>query len=431
MKVRETPIGDVRPYPGNPRVNDGAVEAVAASLREFGWQQPIVVDADGTIIAGHTRYKAAKRLGMETVPVVVASELTPEQVQAYRLADNKVGELATWDMGLLAGELDGICGIDMGQFGFEDGDLGAGGLDEAGHVEDDGFDVDSEVPDEPVTRPGDMWLMGDHRLLCGDATDAADVARLMGGEQADMMLTDPPYNIAYEGGTSDRLTIKNDAWTSEADFQRFLHAFYVEADASMRPGAAFYVWHSDMHAAAFIDAMGDTGLLPKQCLVWVKSTFSLGRQDYQWQHEPCLYGWKGGAAHTFLGSRAEPTVVDDAAVPDVSKMRKDELAELCRELLEERRSVPTDVLRERKPMRNGEHPTMKPVGLFARCVLNSSHRGEVVLDPFGGSGTTLVVCEQAGRRCRTLELDPRYCDVIVARWERLTGRKAELAARDV
>lgn len=171
--------------------------------------------------------------------------------------------------------------------------------------------------------------------------------------------------------------------------------------------------------------------MPKQGLVWVKSTFSLGRQDYQWQHEPCLYGWKVGAAHTFLGSRAEPTVVDDAAVPDVSKMRKDELAELCRELLEERRQVPTDVLRERKPMRNGEHPTMKPVGLFARCVLNSSRQGEVVLDPFGGSGTTLVVCEQAGRRCRTLELDPRYCDVIVARWERLTGRKAELAVRDV
>lgn len=427
MRVKETPIGEVRPYPGNPRVNDGAVEAVAASLREFGWQQPIVVDADGTIVAGHTRYKAARRLGMATVPVVVASGLTPEQVQAYRLADNKVGELATWDTGLLAGELDGICGIDMGLFGFDPEDMAVGDAG-AGGVEDDGFDGEPDESGEPVTRPGDLWLLGGHRLLCGDATDAGDVARLMGGAQADLMVTDPPYNVAYEGGTCDRLTIENDSWADESAFERFLHDFCVAADGCMRPGGAFYIWYASVHARSFISALDGTGLRLRQQLVWVKNTFTIGRQDYQWQHEACLYGWKDGAAHAFLGSRSEPTVVDDASEPDVGRMRKDELAELCTRLLAERRSVPTDVMRERKPARSAEHPTMKPVGLFARCVLNSSRPGDAVLDPFGGSGTTVAVCEQAGRRCFTMELDPRYCDVIVRRWERLAGRGAERLA---
>lgn len=391
LRVKYAPIADVRPYEDNPRRNDGAVQAVAASLREFGWRQPIVVDANGTIVVGHTRYKAALALEMTEVPVVVASDLTPEQCAAYRLADNRVGELAEWDMDLLAQELDGLAGFDMEQFGFDDSDLQMPeafeepvSLDGVREVE-----PDDSAPDR--VKVGELWRMGDHVLLCGDATSADDVKRLIEAEgcSADMLLTDPPYNVDYTGGTNDALKIKNDSM-SDSSFRQFLLDAFSAAAKNMRAGAAFYIWHADNEGINFRTAAEEAGLHYRQYLVWVKNTMVLGWKDYQWRHEPCLYGWKDGAAHYFFDSRSETTVLEFD-----------------------------------KPSRSEEHPTMKPVKLFAYLVRNSSRPGDLVLDPFAGSGTTVIACEQLKRRAAVMELDPHYASVIVDRWERLTGKAAE------
>ena len=423
LRIKYVPIGDVRPYEDNPRRNDGAVQAVAASLREFGWKQPIVVDADGTIIVGHTRYKAALALGMTDVPVVVASDLTPEQCAAYRLADNRVGELAEWDSELLAQELDGLSGFDMEQFGFDDSDLQTPeafeepvSLDEVREVE-----PDDSAPDR--VRPGELWRMGDHVLLCGDATSADDVERLIeaGGGSADMLLTDHPYNVDVTGGTADELKIQNDSFDDEADFKRFLLRAFNAARSHLKEGAAAYIWMASMHLPAFASAMVESGISWRQVLVWAKNTFSLGRQDYQWRHELCLYGWKDGAAHYFFDSRTETTVIEDAK-PDPKKMTKAELVEFAQSVLTEKRA--STVLEFDNPSRSEEHPTMKPVKLFAYLVRNSSRPGDLVLDPFAGSGTTVIACEQLKRRAAVMELDPHYASVIVERWERLTGKTA-------
>ena len=422
LRVKYVPICDVHPYEDNPRRNDQAVQAVANSLREFGWKQPIVVDADGTIVVGHTRYKAALALEMTHVPVVVASDLTPEQCAAYRLADNRVGELAEWDENLLAQELDGLSSFDMERFGFDDSDLQTPeafdepvSLDEVREVE-----PDDSAPDR--VRPGELWRMGDHVLLCGDATSEADVKRLIeaGGGSADMLLTDPPYNVEYVGKTKDALTIKNDSM-SNASFRQFLLDAFTAAAQNMRAGAAFYIWHADSEVINFRTAAEDAGLHYRQCLVWVKNTMVLGRQDYQWRHEPCLYGWKDGAAHYFFDSRTETTVIEDAK-PDPKKMTKAELVEFAQSVLTEKQA--STVLEFDKPSRSEEHPTMKPVKLFAYLVRNSSRPGDLVLDPFAGSGTTVIACEQLKRRAAVMELDPHYASVIVERWERLTGKTA-------
>lgn len=423
LRVKYVPVGDVRPYEDNPRRNDGAVQAVANSLREFGWRQPIVVDADGTIVVGHTRYKAALALEMTHVPVVVASDLTPEQCAAYRLADNRVGELAEWDSELLAQELDGLTGFDMEQFGFDDSDLQMPealeepvSLDEVREVE-----PDDSAPDR--VKAGELWRMGDHVLLCGDATSEADVKLLIeaGGGSADMLLTDPPYNVDVTGGTADELKIQNDSFDDEADFKRFLLRAFNAARSHLKEGAAAYIWLASMHLPAFASAMVESGISWRQVLVWAKNTFSLGRQDYQWRHELCLYGWKDGAAHYFFDSRTETTVIEDAK-PDPKKMTKAELVEFAQSVLTEKQA--STVLEFDKPSRSEEHPTMKPVKLFAYLVRNSSRPGDLVLDPFAGSGTTVIACEQLKRRAAVMELDPHYASVIVERWERLTGKTA-------
>lgn len=434
LRVRYVPIGDVRPYEDNPRRNDGAVQAVANSLREFGWKQPIVVDADGTIVVGHTRYKAAQALGMTEVPVVVASDLTPEQCAAYRLADNRVGELAEWDSELLARELDGLAGFDMEQFGFDDSDLQMPEafdepvpLDEVREVE-----PDDSAPDR--VRLGEVWRLGDHVLLCGDATSADDIERLIeaGGGSADMLLTDPPYNVGLGWHMrpseakqlhrrTDGLVIENDKWDSDDEFEGFLREAIGNAASAIREGAAFYIWHAHNLSEPFFRAVRECGLTVRQCLVWAKNTFALGRQDYQWRHEPCLYGWKDGAAHYFFDSRTETTVIEDAK-PDPKKMTKAELVEFAQSVLTEKRA--STVLEFDKPSRSEEHPTMKPVKLFAYLVRNSSRPGDLVLDPFAGSGTTVIACEQLKRRAAVMELDPHYASVIVERWERLTGKTA-------
>lgn len=386
MNIIEKPINEVIPYEKNPRINDNAVPAVMRSIEEFGFKVPIVIDKNGTIVTGHTRLKAAKKLGMKTVPCIVADDLTPEQIKAFRLADNKVAEAAEWDMELLNKELDGIVDIDMSDFNF--GDITDSPSSED-VVEDNGENI--ELPSEPKTRLGDIWMIGRHKLMCGDATSEDVLKRLVGGDKVDMYLTDPPYNVAYEGKTEDKLTIQNDSMEDSA-FYQFLVDSFVAADSVMNEGAAFYIWHADSEGYNFRGACRAVEWELRECLIWNKNTMVLGRQDYQWKHEPCLYGWKGGAAHNWYSDRKQITVID-----------------------------------MNKPNRNAEHPTMKPVQLFAYLMENSSKPGDIILDSFCGSGTTLIACEQMGRVARVLELDPKYCDVIVERYINLVGSFDEVA----
>jgi DNA modification methylase len=389
MLVTMRSVESIRPYEGNPRKNDPAVDAVAASIKEFGFRQPIVTDDRGVIVVGHTRYKAALKLGLSEVPVHVADGLTVDQARAYRLADNQTATLATWDDDMLVTELlalrDGGFDLDLTGFAADDLDRLLGGGD--GPVGDP--EEVPEPPADPVTRTGDLWLLGKHRLVCGDAADPAAYAALLDGEQADLLLTDPPYGVSYVGGTAAAMTIANDDLGPE-DYDPFLAKTLGAAASVLKPGGAFYVWHADVHGGTVRAAVERAGLPLRQVLVWVKSAFALGRADYHWQHEPCLYGWRPGAPHQWHGGRAQGTA-----------------------------------LAFDRPARNGDHPTMKPVALFERLVENSCPAGGVVLDPFAGSGTTLVAAEQAGRRAALLELDPRYCDVIVKRYEAFTGKVAE------
>ena len=413
MQVSERLVQEIIPYENNPRNNDEAVEKVAESIKEFGFKQPIVVDKDGVIIVGHTRLKAAKKLGLETVPVVVAEDLTEEQAKAYRLADNKTNELAEWDFDALDIELLDIKDIDMGRFGFE-----------VTQEADDGEIIEDDFTEdvEPRAKTGDIWQLGEHRLICGDSTEQETIEKLMDGNEADLLITDPPYNLDYTGKTKDALKIKSDNMNNAA-FLEFLTEAFKAADSAIKPGGAFYIWHADSEGFNFRTAAQNAGWNIRQCLVWVKNVMVLGRQDYQWKHEPCLYGWKDGAAHFFIDDRKLTTVVEDSA-PNFSKMKKDEMRELLEEIYGDKSS--TSVLREKKPEASIMHPTMKPVKLIARLVRNSSKPGWNVLDTFGGSGSTLMACEQTNRRCFMIELDPHYCDVIIERWETFTGRKAEL-----
>ena len=412
MRVIERKVTEIVPYENNPRVNDDAVDKVAESIREFGFQQPIVVDKDGVIIAGHTRLKAAKKIGLETVPVIQADDLTDEQAKAYRLADNKTNEFATWDFNALDFELLNIEDIDMSRFGFELPEE----PDDAEVIEDN-FTEDVE----PRAKAGDIWKLGDHRLICGDSTDQATIDALMDGSSADLLVTDPPYNVDYTGGTKDKLKIQNDNMGDDA-FREFLTSAFETANAVMKPGGVFYIWHADSEGFNFRTATRNAGWDVRQCLVWVKNTLVLGRQDYQWKHEPCLYGWKDGT-HYFTDDRKNTTVIEDG-VPNFSKMKKAEMQELLEQIYSDK--VSTTILNEKKPTVNDLHPTMKPVKLIARLVRNSSKPGWNVLDTFGGSGSTLMACEQTNRRCYMCELDPHYCDVIIERWESFTGQKAEL-----
>lgn len=413
------PIGDVMPYENNPRKNEKAIEAVAASIQDFGFKVPIIVDGDGVIVAGHTRLDAAKKLGMDAVPVIVADDLTPEQIKAFRLADNKVAEIATWNDDMLQAELAALAelGVNMYDYGFVKADFAElGEVEEGGEVESD---ATAESPVKTRTTVGDLWQLGEHRLLVGDATDKTNIEKLVAGEKLDLLMTDPPYGIAYVGKTADEMTIENDD-LDESDLLPFLIKSFSAADAVMRPGAAFYIWYASTVTTPFIEAARDVGWTYKQNLVWVKSHMSLGRQDYQWQHEPCLYGWKPGA-HYFTFDRTSTTVFDDDK-KTLDKMNKTQLKNLVLQM--RNGEAPSDIIREDKPLRNGDHPTMKPVRLIARLVANSTRRGDKVGDLFAGSGSTLLACEQLDRVCYAAELDPKYADVIIKRWEELTGGTA-------
>lgn len=386
MEIQYRRLDEVTPYDKNAKTHDQTqINNVAESIRQYGFVQPIVIDRDGIIVIGHCRTLAAKKLGMESVPCVCVDDLTPEQVNALRLVDNKSNE-SPWDFDLLADELEGL---DLTGFDFD------WGLpeEETEEVEEDEVpEVDETQP--PVTKLGDVWKLGRHRLMCGDSASTECVQKLMGGLQADLLLTGPPYGVDYTGKTKDALKIENDA-RSDDDFITFLRSAFEAADSVMKAGAVFYIWHADSKAYVFRMACQMTGWEVRQVLIWVKNAMVMGRQDYQWKHEPCLYGWKSGAGHLWASDRKQTTVLEFD-----------------------------------RPTKNKEHPTMKPVALFDYQIKNNTKGGDIVLDLFAGSGTTVIACEQNGRTAYMMEYDPRYCDVIVKRWENLTGEKAVLVNDD-
>lgn len=418
MKIVDKPIEWLRPYENNPRNNEQAVEAVANSIKEFGFKVPIVATIDGEIVNGHTRFKAAKSLKLKTVPVLIADDLTEEQIKAFRLADNKTGELADWDVELLYSELDELTGFDMTMFGFEDIDFSLDDFEEDEKETGEEADIDSE--EKPKVEYGDIFQLGRHRLMCGDSTSAEDMARLIDGAVIDLYVTDPPYNVAYQGGTDEAMTIMNDSM-DDVSFRQFLRDAFAVANNHLKPGGAFYIWHADSEGLNFRAAVKETGWLLKQSIIWVKNAIVLGRQDYQWKHEPCLYGWKDGASHYFVDNRSLATVIEEDE-ENLKEMTKSELISYIKTMQD---TSPTTVFYEDKPVRNDIHPTMKPLKLIARCVLNSSKKGDKILDSFNGGGSTLMVCERSERIGYAMELDPVYVERTIKRWEEETGLTAE------
>lgn len=385
------PIQRLIEYARNPRKNDHAVDAVSAAIREFGFRVPIVAKSDGTVIDGHLRLKAAKKLGLETVPVLLGDDMTETQIKAFRLSVNKLAELAGWDEELLKLELTDLqdADFDLGLMGFSDDELDRliNGDDGGGLTDDDAV---PETPKEPVSRPGDLWILGNHRLLCGDATQASSYEHLLAGQRVQMIWSDLPYNVNYANSAKDKLRGKHRPILNDNLGEGF-YDFVFDALSLMLPhcdGAVYIAMSSselDTLQAAFRAAGGKWSTF----IIWAKHTFTLGRADYQRQYEPILYGWPEGSSRHWCGDRDQG-----------------------------------DVWNIKKPARNDLHPTMKPVELMERSIRNSSRPGDVVLDCFGGSGSTLIAAEKSGRRCFMMELEPKYCDVIVRRWQEFSGGKA-------
>lgn len=337
--------------------------------------------------------------------------MTDEERREYGIMHNKTAELSSWDFEMLQEELAELEGLK--DFGV-DWELPAA---ESVAEEDE---YDEPLTANPTSEVGDVYQLGVHKLVCGDSTDSSVINLLMGGKKADLLLTDPPYNVDYTGGTDERLKITNDS-LPDAEFRQFLTAAFTAAKTALKPGGAFYIWHADSEGLNFRLACREAGLSVRQALIWNKNSLVLGRQDYQWKHEPCLYGWVDGGAHYFCPDRTNTTVIDETEI-DIDKLKKTEMRELLHQLLDTKE--PTTVINIDKPTRNDLHPTMKPVKLMAKLISNSSRNGEIVLDTFGGSGSTLIAAEQLGRVCFMTELDPVYVDRIIDRWERFTGKKA-------
>ena len=391
LSIEYIPLVELIPYINNSRTHsDEQVSQICASIKEFGFTNPILIDEENGIIAGHGRLLAAAKFGLEIIPTVRLVGLTEAQKKAYVIADNQLALNAGWNLELLKIEIDNLkeLDFDLDLLGFGDAlaDMFPETIQEGLKDEDDV----PEMPVEPITRTGDVWVMGKHRLMCGNSCSFDDMAILMEGTLADVWLTDPPYNVAYEGKTKESLKIQNDSM-SDDNFRQFLVDAYSTANEHIKCGAVFYIWHADSEGFNFRAAAKDAGWKVRQCLIWKKQSMVLGRQDYQWQHEPCLYGWKEGASHLWASDRKQTTILEF-----------------------------------NRPSRNAEHPTMKPVELFEYCLLNNTKGGDVVLDSFGGSGTTLIAAEKNNRVARLMELDPKYCDVIVKRWQEFTGKKATL-----
>jgi len=390
MKVDIWQIELVLPYPLNARkITDAAIGKVATSIREFGWRQPIVVEPSGVIVIGHVRRLAAIRLGLIEVPVHVADNLSPVQLKALRLMDNRSHEEVIWDLDLLGAELLDLKGLelDLSLTGFDSGELDKLMQPKAGLTDDDAA---PEPPVRSTSKSGDCWLLGPHRLVAGDSTDVEAVERLMAGEEAEVVFTDPPYNVNYEGYTEDRLRILGDRM-SDIDFKQFLESAFSSVRAVVKSGASLYVCHSSSWQREFQAALESSGFEVRCQIIWAKNTFAWGFGRYKFQHEPIFYCHLAGQSDAWYGDKSQSTL-----------------------------------WQEKKPSASRLHPTMKPVELVERALINSSKSGDSVLDPFGGSGSTLIACEKTGRKGRLMEIDPRYVDVIVKRWEEFTGKQATL-----
>ena len=398
MLIYETwPIERLIEYARNPRKNDHAVDRIAAAIKEYGFRVPVIAKSDGLVVDGHLRLKAAKKLGLEQIPVILADDLTEAQIKAFRLSVNKVAEYAEWDIELLKVELGDLQGMDfdLSLTGFDPGEIENFLAEKTEGLTDP--DATPEVPVNPVTVLGDVWLMGKHRLMCGDSTSIDQAEILMGGVNADLVFTDPPYNVAYEGrGEKNKLgPIKNDDM-SDASFEEFCRDIFTTFHAVMKPLACIYVCHPDSQTAPKLAFEKTFAELFKKAstIIWVKQSAGMGWQDYRAQHEPILYGWKEGGSgkHFYCGDRTKTTVWQIGRDAQASYV----------------------------------HPTQKPVALPEEAINNSTKGEDVVLDLFGGSGSTLIACEKSGRVNRSMELDPKYCDVIVKRWQDFTGNKATL-----
>jgi DNA modification methylase len=427
--IEQVAVSALVPYARNSRTHsDDQVAQIAASMREFGFTNPVLVDELGGIIAGHGRVMAAKSLGLESVPCIRLAHLTAAQKRAYVIADNKLALNAGWDEAVLRSELAALKldSFDLSLLGFSGDELDT--LNEPPD-EEDGRDPDAapSLLEKAHSRDGDVWVLGPHRVACGDATQADTWERLMGRELADCIWTDPPYNVAYESKAGK---IKNDDMSS-ADFLQLLRRSFAAMFGALKPGGAIYVAHADTEGLNFRRAFADAGFKLSGCLIWRKDSLVLGRSDYQWQHEPILYGWKPGSAHRWYGGRKQTTIQELGEDSPFWQQEDgtwaikvgdqvlvvDGKAHLMGE-------IPSSLIRCQKPSRSAQHPTMKPVALIEKQLRFSARPGDVVADAFGGSGSTLMAADRLGMVARLTELDPRYCDVIVRRWQNYTGRPA-------
>lgn len=383
-RFEKVSIDRLIPYARNARLHSKEqIKQLRASLREFGFVNPCIIDKDYNIIAGHGRVMAAKEEGIDSIPCVFAEHLTDAQKRAYILADNRLALNAGWDDEMLSVELSDLQAntFDLSLLGFSDAEMNKlmGGMENA---KDDDFDVDAELQKPTLSKPGDLWLLGNHRLVCGDSTKPETYAPLMDGKSANLVVTDPPYNVNYEGNAGK---IKNDHMARDAFYQFLLDAF-TQMEKVMAKDASIYVFHADTEGLNFRKAFTEAGFYLSGTCIWKKQSLVLGRSPYQWQHEPVLFGWKKSGKHAWFSDRKQSTIWEFD-----------------------------------KPRKNGEHPTMKPIPLLAYPIVNSSMTGCIVLDPFGGSGSTLIACEQTGRVCHMAELDEKFCDVIVRRFIQQAG----------
>ena len=392
QSIEQWPIERLVEYPRNPRKNDAVVDRMCGSIREFGFKIPCLVRSDGEVVDGHLRLKAARKLGITEIPVILCDEWTPAQVKAFRLMVNRSVTWADWDEELLALELQEIqaSDFDLSLTGFGDDELAR--LLAAQDASEGLTDEDSipELPETPVCEAGDLWILGDHRLLVADATRGDSVVRLMAGDAADLVFTDPPYNVDYEGYTEERLKIKGDRM-SDAEFGRFLESAFRSCRTAVKPGASLYVCHSSSWQREFQNALETAGFEVRCQIIWAKNTFAWGFGRYKFQHEPMFYAHVTGEKDPWYGDKSQSTLWE-----------------------------------EKKPAANRIHPTAKPVELVERALLNSSKAGDIVADMFGGSGSTLIGCERRERKARLMEIDPKYADCIVRRFQEYTGKQATL-----
>ena len=410
-------------------------QLIERSFRECGAGRSVFIDKDNRLVGGNKAQKGFKAAGKKRVVIVDSDpdtlvavrrkDVSLDSAEGRRMAllDNLTTQVnLAWDPSEIEAVSSEIEGFDPSDYGFDPSQLVSDPTadpNEADKVKEDNFDPDAE-PYEPVTQKGDIWQLGNHRLMCGDSTKKEDVARLMQGELAHLWLTDPPYNVAVKN--SQGMTIANDNMASD-EFRIFLREAFAAAYPVLDKGCPFYVWFASKEHINFEGALNDVGLQVRQELIWNKNHFILGRAHYQWKHEPCLYGWKGDSCRYFIDVRNRASVYQDGEEIDIDKMKKSEMQELLHKILDN--PTPTTVIDCMKPNADSDHPTMKPVRLFGYQMANSSLPGDIILDSFGGSGTTIVAAEQLGRKARLMEYDPKYCDVIIARWEKLTGEKAQ------